>query len=84
MNATTELTELTVAHMMHVGVLTCPLETPLRDVARLMAEHRVHCIVTGDEMTSSGVSSPTSISSAPQARATWTRRQPAAARSRRL
>jgi CBS domain-containing protein len=45
----TELAEIRVADAMHAGVLTCPLETPLREVARLMAEHRVHCIVTDHE-----------------------------------
>jgi CBS domain-containing protein len=33
---------------MRVGVYTCPPETPLRDVARMMASYHVHClIVTG-------------------------------------
>jgi CBS domain-containing protein len=36
---------------MHPGVLTCTLDTPLREVARIMASHRVHCVVVfgGDE-----------------------------------
>lgn len=41
-----------VREAMHEGVLTCPAETPLRDVARTMAEQRVHCVAvlsTGDE-----------------------------------
>jgi CBS domain-containing protein len=29
---------------MHAGVVTCAPETPLRDVARLMVEHRIHCV----------------------------------------
>lgn len=33
-----------VREAMHEGVLTCPPETPLRDVARTMAEQRVHCV----------------------------------------
>lgn len=34
-----------VEAVMHVGFIGCPLETPLRSVARLMAEQRVHCVV---------------------------------------
>jgi CBS domain-containing protein len=30
---------------MHPGVLTCPPDTSLSGVARIMAEHRVHCVV---------------------------------------
>jgi CBS domain-containing protein len=29
---------------MHEGILTCDPETPLRAVARLMVEQRVHCV----------------------------------------
>jgi CBS domain-containing protein len=29
---------------MHAGVVTCAAETPLRDVARMMAEHHIHCV----------------------------------------
>lgn len=36
---------LQVADAMHPGVLTCPPETPLVTVARIMVEHRVHCVV---------------------------------------
>jgi CBS domain-containing protein len=35
----------TVAEAMTAGVLTCPRETSLRDVARMMSRHRVHAIV---------------------------------------
>lgn len=34
-----------VKDAMHRGVLTCPLETPLKTVARMMATYRVHCVV---------------------------------------
>ena len=34
-----------VEDAMHPGVLTCPPETPLRTVARMMASYRVHAIV---------------------------------------
>jgi CBS domain-containing protein len=39
------LDEISVEETMHRGVLTCPLWTPLRDVARMMATYRVHSIV---------------------------------------
>jgi CBS domain-containing protein len=52
---TTTLTELhtgTVGEAMTPGVLTCLPVTPLRDVARMMARHRVHAIVVfGGEET---------------------------------
>ena len=35
----------TVGEAMHVGLVTCPLETPLTEVARLMAEHRIHSVI---------------------------------------
>ena len=39
-----------MADVMHHGVLTCAQETPLTDVAELMADHRVHCVVvSGDD-----------------------------------
>lgn len=34
-----------VEHVMHRGVIDCPPQTPLREVAALMAANRVHCIV---------------------------------------
>ena len=41
----TELRTGTVGEAMTPGVLTCLPVTPLRDVARIMARHRVHAIV---------------------------------------
>jgi CBS domain-containing protein len=41
----TELRTGTVGEAMTPGVLTCLPVTPLRDVARMMARHRVHAIV---------------------------------------
>ena len=38
-----------VADAMHEGVLTCARSSSLEDVARLMAERRVHCVVVTDE-----------------------------------
>lgn len=46
-----DLGSIEVAHAMHRGVLTCPLETSLRDVARMMALYRVHAIVALGEDT---------------------------------
>jgi CBS domain-containing protein len=40
-----ELADVCVADAMHPGVLTCPSETPLRDVARMLVSYAVHCIV---------------------------------------
>lgn len=40
---------LTVADAMHSGIVTCPTETPLRSVARMMAGHRIHAVVVFDE-----------------------------------
>jgi CBS domain-containing protein len=42
---TSPLDEVLVEQAMHVGFVGCPLETSLRTVAALMAEHRVHCVV---------------------------------------
>jgi CBS domain-containing protein len=42
---TSPLNEVLVEQAMHVGFVGCPLETPLRAVADLMSEHRVHCVV---------------------------------------
>jgi CBS domain-containing protein len=36
-----------VADVMRPGVLSCMPETPVRDVARIMAVHRIHCVVVG-------------------------------------
>ncbi len=37
--------QLRVIDVMHPGMISCPLETPLRTVARMMATYRVHAIV---------------------------------------
>jgi CBS domain-containing protein len=36
---------IVVADAMRPGILTCPPQTPLREVARLMATRRVHCVL---------------------------------------
>ena len=54
----TELHTGTVGEAMNPGVLTCLPVTPLRDVARMMARHRVHAIVvlgTDDNLRPYGV-----------------------------
>ncbi len=44
----TDLTGVSAAEAMTAGVVACPLETPLADVARLMADRRIHCVVARD------------------------------------
>jgi CBS domain-containing protein len=36
---------LAISEVMHSGIIDCPPQTPLRDVASLMAENSVHCVV---------------------------------------
>jgi|SRR5436189_2639726 len=43
------LDQLSVADAMHPGVVTCPLETPLRDVAWMMGVYRIHAVVVYGE-----------------------------------
>jgi CBS domain-containing protein len=43
------LDQVIVADAMHPGVVTCPLETPLPTVARMMALYRIHCVVVFGE-----------------------------------
>jgi CBS domain-containing protein len=40
------LQDLRVIDVMHPGMISCPPETSLRTVARMMATYRVHAIVT--------------------------------------
>jgi CBS domain-containing protein len=47
----TSLDAVRVEDAMHRGVLSCPFETPLRAVARLMAENGVHCVVGVGDVT---------------------------------
>jgi CBS domain-containing protein len=39
------MTELRAIDVMHPGMISCPPETPLGTVARMMASYRVHAIV---------------------------------------
>jgi crotonyl-CoA carboxylase/reductase len=41
------LAHVRVSDAMHHGVLSCAPDTSLGDVATIMAEHRVHCVVVG-------------------------------------
>jgi CBS domain-containing protein len=46
-----------VIDVMHPGMISCPPETPLKSVARMMATYRVHAIVVhahGDEELAGG------------------------------
>jgi CBS domain-containing protein len=45
------LEQLSVADAMHPGVVTCPIETPLREVARMMATYRIHAVVAFGEIS---------------------------------
>jgi CBS domain-containing protein len=50
---------VSIAHVrvrdaMHPGILTTDPSTPLRDVARQMAEHRVHAIAVSDSDSAPG------------------------------
>jgi hypothetical protein len=45
---TSELERLRVRDAMHTGILTTDPSTPLRVVARLMAERRVHAVAVAD------------------------------------
>jgi len=36
-----------ITDVMRPGVLSCMPETPVREVARIMAVHRIHCVVVG-------------------------------------
>jgi CBS domain-containing protein len=47
-STTNDLAQVTVSAAMHLGVITCSLDTPLREVAETMARQRVHCVVAYD------------------------------------
>jgi CBS domain-containing protein len=40
-----EFGTFTVLNALHLGLIECPTDADVRSVARLMAEHRVHCVV---------------------------------------
>lgn len=45
----------TVADAMRPGVISCPADTPLRKVARMMSEQHIHCVVVADLDRSDGL-----------------------------
>lgn len=42
----------TVADVMHHGLVTCDVHSPLSAVARMMAANRIHCVVVRNEAAS--------------------------------
>jgi CBS domain-containing protein len=42
-----DIAQHTVGEVMREGVVGCSPDTPLVEVARLMSEHRIHCVVVG-------------------------------------
>jgi CBS domain-containing protein len=40
--------EASVVDAMRVGVISCPPDTSLTDVARIMATYRIHCVVVNE------------------------------------
>ena len=38
----------TVVDVMRMGVVSCPPDTPMREVARIMATYRIHCVVVAE------------------------------------
>lgn len=47
-----QLEHVRVGDCMHHGILSCVADAPLGEVARIMAEHRVHAVVVTDPQTS--------------------------------
>jgi CBS domain-containing protein len=43
------LRSIAASDAMHAGVLSCPPETPLRDVARMMARYAIHAVAVYTE-----------------------------------
>ena len=75
------LRDVRVVDAMHHGLVSCPVDAPLRTVARMMATHRVHAILViahGEHEFPGGhlwgTRMPTC--SMPPKRGIWTRRRP--------
>ena len=47
-NSKIDLRECLVADHMRHGIVSCAPDTPLSEVAKLMGDHRIHCVVVGD------------------------------------
>lgn len=52
--AAPSLDQIMVADAMHPGVVSCPLETPLRDVGWMMGVYRIHAVVVYGELDDGG------------------------------
>lgn len=46
------LDHVTAAEAMHTGIVTCDVHAPLSSVARMMAAHRIHCVVVRNDAAS--------------------------------
>ena len=53
MPRTARLDLTTVEDYMHAGVVTCDVQSPLTEVAALLAEARIHCVVVAGLATTS-------------------------------
>jgi CBS domain-containing protein len=51
--AVARLDLMTVEEHMHAGVVACDPRTPLTDVAEILSDHRIHCVVVAGIDTSS-------------------------------
>jgi len=40
--------EASVVDAMRLGVVSCPPDTPVKEVARIMATYRIHCVVVSE------------------------------------
>ena len=45
---TARLDLIPVADAMHRGVISCTADTPLAEIARILANERIHCVVVSD------------------------------------
>jgi CBS domain-containing protein len=50
--ATEQLDRTTAGDVMHRGIVTCDVHAPLSAVARMMAGHRIHCVVVRNDAAS--------------------------------
>ena len=46
------LDRVTTGDVMHRGIVTCDVDAPLSAVARMMAAHRIHCVVVRNDAAS--------------------------------
>ena len=73
--------ELRVAAVMHEGVHTCDRDAPLTEVAAIMAEERIHCVIvasgSGDGGPLWGIVSDLDLVAAAMVATSTSRRRPA-------